>query len=228
MLKSGFRIAQYDDDLHVLNDHVVQLLFDTRAAITKACEALNERNLAKAEEVAGGDDIVDREEMLVNKIVADLIMKYQPLSLDLRCILASMHIAWDLERVGDIAQNVAKRVLSLGNRPTIAARRLGPLVAAVLEQFETLIGAYEANDGAAALQILERDRDVDAAHAQATADLLAMMESDPSLLRGGVQLMSIAKSLERVGDHITNVAEQILYKIDGQTEFAARTKLGRG
>lgn len=228
MVTSGSRIAKYDDDLHVLNDHVLQLLHDTRSAIAGACEALNEGNLNKAKEVASGDDIVDREEMLVNKIVADLIMKYQPLSLDLRYILASMHIAWDLERVGDIAQSIAKRVLSLGDRPTIAARRLGPLAAAVLGQFETLIVAYEVNDGAAALQILERDGDVDDAYAKATADLLAMMEGDLSLLRHGVRLLSIAKSLERVGDHITNVAEQILYKIDGQTKFTARVKLGGG
>jgi phosphate transport system protein len=155
-------------------------------------------------------------------------MKYQPLSLDLRYILASMHIAWDLERVGDIAQSIAKRVLTLGDRPTIAARRLAPLAAAVLGQFETLICSYQANDRAAALQILERDVEVDGAHANAAADLLAMMEGDLTLLRRGVQLLSIAKSLERVGDHITNVAEQILYKIDGQTEFAGRLKLGGG
>jgi phosphate transport system protein len=227
MQKLGSRIAQYDNDLRILNDGVSKILYDTQAAMQIACQALHERDLDKAMWVVSGDDIVDQEEIFINKIVCDLIMKYQPLSLDLRCVLASMHIAWDLERVGDIARSISKRVLTMEGQPSMAVRRLQPLATQVMAQFGALIEVYETNDVAAALTILAEDNNIDGTHSATVADLMEMMEQDASTLRPGVQLLSIAKSLERVGDHITNVAEQILYKIDGRTEFTVRKVVQR-
>jgi phosphate transport system protein len=224
MSPSGFRVAKYDEDLQTLENLVVELLTLTRDAIAQACEALNERNSEKAEIVVHNDDLIDHIELTIHKTASDLIMRYQPISVDLRKILAAMRVASDLERIGDTAESIAKRVVSLGNRPVLAARRISSLGALVLERFNRLIDAYRSRNVGNADHIREHDDDIDKAYLSASSDILEMMEKDPTLLRAGVQLLSIAKSFERVGDRLTNVAEQILYEVDGKTEFAARPK----
>ncbi|MDB5394910.1 MAG: phoU [Rhodospirillales bacterium] len=196
--------------------------------MTQACEALHERNIQKAEIVVHNDDIIDHLELMIHKTASDLIMRYQPISQDLRQILASMRVASDLERIGDTAESIARRVVALGDKPLMAVRRISALASLVLERFNSLIDAYETRSVINADDIREHDEDVDAAYMEAAGDILAMMESDPSFVRTGAQLLSITKSFERVGDRLTNVAEQILYEINGKTEFAHRPKVGSG
>jgi phosphate transport system protein len=219
---AGFRIAKYDNDLRILNDQVVELLCATRDAITQACEALNERNVEKAETVVHNDDIIDHLELTIHKTASNLIMKYQPISQDLRQILASMRVASDLERIGDTAESIARRVVGLGDKPLMGLRKISALAALVLERFNRLVDAYETRSVINADDIREHDDDVDAAYLAASSDILAMMESDPAFVRTGAQLLSMAKSFERVGDRLTNVAEQILFEVDGQTEFTVK------
>jgi len=228
MVASGFRVAKYDNDLQSLNDYVVQLLDATRDAMTKATEALNERDLEKAELVMHNDDFIDHLELLVHKTASDLIMRYQPIAQDLRQILASMRVASDLERIGDTAESIARRVRDLGDRPLIAVRRIGSLASLVLDRFNHLIEAYATRSAINADDIRKHDDDVDKAYLAASADILSMMERDPTFVRVGAQLLSIAKSFERVGDRLTNVAEQILYELDGKTEFHARPTASTG
>jgi phosphate transport system protein len=202
---------------------MINLLEHTREALVGACEALNERNMEKAEFIAHNDDIIDHIEHMVHKTAHDLIMRYQPMARDLRQILASMRVASDLERIGDIAESVARRVIHIGDKPQLAVRRIGSLAKLVLERFDRLIEAYKTRSAVNADDVRAHDDEIDAAYYSATADILAMMENDPGLVRTGAQLLSIAKSFERVGDRLTNVAEQILYEVDGQTEFSARS-----
>lgn len=228
MNKLGFRIAQYDDDLKNLNHLVRELLHNARDAMASAYEALNERNLEQAAFVMGNDDIIDQLENSVHKTAHDLIMRYQPIANDLRKILASMRVASDLERIGDTAESIARRALELGDKPQIAVRQLAPLGALVLERFDRLIEAYEARNCIGADDIRAHDDEIDSAYSSATADIIAMMESDRAFVRPGAQLLSIAKSFERVGDRLTNIAEQILYEVDGKTEFDARPRVVSG
>lgn len=228
MAISGFRIAKYDDDLRVLNNQVIELLRATRDAMVNACEALSERNIEKAESVVHNDDAIDHLELMIHKTASDLIMRYQPISQDLRQILASMRVASDLERIGDTAESIARRVVALGDKPLIAVRRIGALANLVLERFNSLVEAYETRSVINADDIRAHDDDVDKAYMAASGDILSMMESDPAFVRTGAQLLSVAKSFERVGDRLTNVAEQILYEVDGKTEFAARPRVGTG
>jgi phosphate transport system protein len=219
---AGFRIAKYDNDLRILNDQVVELLRATRDAMTLACEALNERNVEKAENVIHNDDTIDHLELNIHKTASHLIMKYQPISQDLRQILASMRVASDLERIGDTAESIARRVTTLGDKPLMGLRKISALAALVLERFNRLVEAYETRSVINADDIREHDEDVDAAYLAASSDILLMMESDPAFVRIGAQLLSMAKSFERVGDRLTNVAEQILFEVDGQTEFTVK------
>jgi phosphate transport system protein len=222
----GFRIAKYDDDLKTLNDGVIQLLKAAREAMSKASEALDERNAVKAYMVIQNDDVIDDLELLVHKTAADLIMRYQPIAHDLRQILASMRVASDLERIGDTAEGISRRVLALGNKPILVLRRVSALAALVLDRFNRLVDAYETRSVANADDIRVNDDDVDEAYLAATADILAMMENDPGFVRTGAQLLSIAKSFERVGDRLTNIAEQILFEVDGKTVFSPRAAAG--
>jgi phosphate transport system protein len=164
---------------------------------------------------------------MVHKTASDLIMRYQPISNDLRQILASMRVASDLERIGDTAESIARRVFALGDKPLLAVRRIGALATLVLERFNRLVEAYETRSVINADDIREHDEDVDKAYMDASGDILSMMEADPAFVRAGAQLLSVAKSFERVGDRLTNVAEQILYEIDGKTEFAHRPRVGQ-
>ena len=220
MQNSGFRVAKYDNDLQSLNRLIIELLEHTREAMVGACEALNDRNLEKAEFIAHNDDTIDHLENMVHKTAHDLIMRYQPMAQDLRQILASMRVASDLERIGDTAESIARRVIAMGDKPQLAVRRIGSLARLVLERFDRLVEAYKTRSAVSADDIRAHDDEIDAAYISASADILAMMENDPAQVRTGAQLLSIAKSFERVGDRLTNVAEQILYEIDGQTEFA--------
>ena len=228
MNKLGFRLAQYDDDLRNLNHLVTQLLTSARDAMAAACEALNERNLEKATVVMNNDDSLDDLEQLINKSAHDLIMRYQPIANDLRLILGSMRVASDLERIGDTAESIARRVIELGDKPQIAVRRLGPLCALVLERFDRLIEAYGARSCINADDIRIHDDEIDRAYSSVVADILTMMESDRDFVRPGAQFLSIAKSFERVGDRLTNIAEQILYEVDGQTDFGTRPRVISG
>jgi phosphate transport system protein len=228
MVNSGFRIAKYDTDLHTLNEQVMELMRATCQAMASACEALTERNMAKAEYVVHNDDIIDHLELIIHKTASDLIMRYQPISSDLRQILASIRVASDLERIGDTAEGIARRVLALGDKPLLAVRRIGALASLVMERFNLLVNAYETRSTINADDIRAHDEDVDAAYTSASSDILSMMENDPAFVRTGAQLLSVAKSFERVGDRLTNVAEQILYEIDGKTEFEHRPRVGSG
>ncbi len=228
MTAPGFRVAKYDNDLHKLSDNVIQLLHATRDALVKACQALHERNLEKAEIVLHNDDFIDHLELVVHKTASDLIMRYQPMAQDLRQILASMRVASDLERIGDTAESIARRVVALGDKPVLAVRRISVLANLVLDRFDRLIEAYETRSVISADDIREHDDDVDQAYLSASGDILSMMEGDPSFVRCGAQLLSIAKCFERVGDRLTNIAEQILYEVDGKTEFHARPRVGAG
>ena len=224
MANSGFRVAKYDDDLQSLNQLMMELLRSTRLAMAGACEALTERNLEKAEFIANNDDIIDHLEHMVHKTAHDLIMRYQPIAQDLRQILASMRVASDLERIGDIAESIARRAIVLGDKPQLAVRRVASLGTLVLERFDRLVAAYESRSAISADDIRAHDDEIDQAYYRASSDILTMMESDPAFVRIGAQLLSVAKSFERVGDRLTNVAEQILYEVDGKTEFHNRPR----
>jgi phosphate transport system protein len=145
---------------------------------------------------------------------------------DLRQILAAMRVASDLERIGDTAESIARRVVAIGSKPVLAVRRIGVLANLVQDRFDRLLEAYETRSVINADDIREHDDDVDQAYLTVSAEILSMMENDPSFVRTGAQILSIAKSFERVGDRLTNIAEQILYEIDGKTEFAARPRVG--
>jgi phosphate transport system protein len=226
MENKGHRVSKYDEDLLVLNNQVIELLTRTRDALRASLDALNEKNPEKARWVVAGDAAIDRLEMEVDHIVFDLIMRYQPVSIDLRNILASMRISSDLERIGDNAKGIARRVLALGQVPMLATRRLAGLGSAVLNRFDGLIEAYERRNPIGAGRIWERDCDIDEVFLDTSSDIVLMMENDPASIRVGVQLLSIAKSLERVGDHLTNIAEQILFEVDGRSDFTGRPRVG--
>jgi phosphate transport system protein len=226
---AGFRVAKYDTDLQVLNDQMVELLTLVYTALQSACDALNEKNVNKAGIVSCNDDIIDDLERNIHKTASNLIMRYQPIARDLRQILASMRVASDLERIGDTAESIARRVGQLDDRCDAALARIDPLIGLVLERFQHLVEAYTARSVLEADEVRLHDADVDAAYDAAFGAVLSMMEADPTFVRVGAQLLSIAKSFERVGDRLTNVAEQILYEMEGATVFAPRAdRIGTG
>ena len=224
MAPMGFRIAKYDDDLRHLDDSILQLLHVTHDAFVRACEALKERDVRKAEAVTRQDDVIDELEVTVNKAAADLIMRYQPIATDLRRILATIRVAADIERIGDTAESIARKVVALGDLKMPPMRRLEVLADLVCARFSGLIEAYEARNVANAQDIREYDVEIDAVYVASFSEILTLMEGAPAFVRHGAQFLSMAKSFERVGDRLTNVAEQILFEVGGQTRFEERPR----
>jgi phosphate transport system protein len=220
----GFRIAQYDVDLRYLEDCLVRMLHLTRDAFVTACIALSSRDLEAAATVAHGDNIIDALEAEINKAASHLIMRYQPIATDLRRILAAIRVAADLERIGDTAEGIAKRVIVLDHDHFMPVRRISVLAELVAARFNRLVDAYESKSAANALDIRSLDVEIDAVYIACFSELLQMMEADPSFVRHGAQYLSIAKSFERVGDRLTNVAEQILFELDGLSKLDERPR----
>jgi phosphate transport system protein len=226
MAPKGFRIAKYDDDLHHLDDCILQMLHVTRDAFVGACDALKNRDVKKADLVARHDDVIDDLEIAVNQAASELIMRYQPIATDLRRILASIRVAADLERIGDTAESVARKVIAMGGQRMPPIRRLEVLADLVCTRFAGLIEAYEARNVANAEDIREYDVEIDAVYVACFSEILTLMEGNPAFVRHGAQFLSIAKSFERVGDRLTNIAEQVLFEVAGQTKFEERPRAG--
>lgn len=224
MPPKGFRIAKYDIDLGHLDDCILQLLHLSHDAFAAACKALNDRDVEAAAAVMRNDDAIDALEVEVNRAASDLIMRYQPIANDLRKILASIRVAADLERIGDTAESVARKVVALGPQRLPPIRRLEVLADLVCARFNGLVEAYEARNVANAEDIRLYDVEIDAVYVACFSEILSLMEANPSFVRHGAQFLSIAKSFERVGDRLTNVAEQILFEVGGQIEFAERPR----
>jgi phosphate transport system protein len=159
------------------------------------------------------------------KAVATLARR-QPLAVDLREVVSTLRIAGDLERVGDLAKNVAKRVIAIGDQsaPPNLAAGLGTLSEQVGRQLAAVLKAYAARDDAAALTVWRADGEIDTLFTSLFRELLTYMMEDPRSIGFCTHLLFCAKNLERVGDHATNIAETAHYVITGEALMAERPK----
>jgi phosphate transport system protein len=219
-------VASFDVDLKVLADMVADMGARAGRALAEATRALTERNVQLAQQVIASDRSLDLLQHEIEEKAVTTLARRQPMGVDLREVVSSTRIAGDLERIGDLAKNVAKRVIAIGEQPAPVnlAAGLGTLSERVGQQLATVLKAYAERNDAVALDVWRSDGAIDALFTSLFRELLTYMMEDPRSIGFCTHLLFCAKNLERVGDHATNIAETTHYVITGEALIAERPK----
>ncbi|MFN6978142.1 MAG: phosphate signaling complex protein PhoU [Gemmobacter sp.] len=210
--------SAFEQDMQSLLTQVAMMGARVDAATEGATRAFVTRDAALAERVVADDERIDAAEHEINTAVVRMLALRQPRATDLRQVVTLMKVAGDLERLGDYAKNLAKRVpvLSRGetvDAATVALRRLSDMVRGMLKD---ALAAYDADDVALARAVLERDVEVDHATDALFRLLLTHMMEDPRRITVCAHLLFIAKNFERMGDHVTEICEAVIYLETGE------------
>src|SRR5581483_5273973 len=219
-------IGSYDADLKELDELIGNMASRTDTLLDEATQALAAGDVERAQRVIAADAAVDQLQHIIEEKAIATIARRQPVAIDLRHIVSTIRIANDLERIGDLAKNVAKRVIAIAAQPASVkvASSLAPLAARAREQLQNVSAAYLNRDDRAALEVWRSDGDIDALHTSLFRELLTYMMEDPRSIGFCTHLLFCAKNLERIGDHATNIAETLHYMLTGDMLSADRPK----
>ncbi|HKT77797.1 MAG TPA: phosphate signaling complex protein PhoU [Sphingobium sp.] len=212
-------IKAFDEDIDKLRGLIAEMGGRAEAAIENAMLALQRQDRALAAEVVAGDKRIDAIEAEVEKLVIQVIALRAPMANDLRDVIAALKIVGVVERIGDYAKNIAKRVpLIVANQRTLDPVSLLPSMGQVAgEMVQDALNAFSARDADLALAVVERDAVVDDFYDSVFRSLVTYMVENPKTISECAHLLFVAKNIERIGDHATNVAEMVYYAATGQT-----------
>jgi phosphate transport system protein len=200
-----------DKELTELKEKLLTMASHASIAVRNAIQALVDRDDDLARKVKEDDDIIDRYEMEVDELSLVLLSR-APLASDLRLITMAMKISRDLERVGDEATTIARRSIELSTEPQLKPYVDIPRMAGIaLEMLKDALDAFVNHDPDKARAIIPRDKEVDAINRQLHRELASYMVEKPSTISRCLHLMAISKSLERIGDHAANIAEDVVF-----------------
>lgn len=215
----------YDDDLASLQSMLSTMGGLAEEQLARSLEALTRRDTKLADRVILADDKIDAMERAVEEKAILTIAKRQPMARDLRHIMVAIRIATDLERIGDLAKNVAKRAHAISDpiprRLTTGLQRMGQLAQA---QLKRVLDSFAAADSEQALEVWRHDEDIDALYNSIFRELLTYMMEDPRMIGACTHLLFATKNIERIGDHATNIAENIYFLVHGQALRDERPK----
>jgi len=216
----------YDADLEELTRHVAEMGGLAERQIADSVDALVKRDSARAQRVVAADDAIDVLQREIEEKAILTIARRQPMAVDLRDIVSALRVANDLERIGDLAKNIGKRVLALPDDfyPQKLIRGLEHMSSMVLAQLKQVLDAYAGRDLAKALEVWNGDEQIDAMTTSLFRELLTYMMEDPRNITFCIHLMFCSKNIERMGDHATNIAETVYYMIEGRTIVDQRPK----
>jgi phosphate transport system protein len=209
-------VQSFDEELRRLTDIVVRMGAIAERQVADAVEALVRRDVDIALAVIGRDDEVDRLEEQLDQDAVRLLATRQPMAIDLRVIAMALKVSNDLERTSDYAVSIAKRARRLADQPTLDAMIHIPRMATCcILMLKDVLDAYIERDVDKAMDVWERDQEVDDYYDSLFRELITYMLEDPRRISTCIDLLFIAKNLERIGDHATNIAEKIHYMIHG-------------
>ena len=199
-----------------LRQKLLVMASHTEKSVNDAIQALTQRDHALALRVKADDDIIDRCEVEIDELAIQLLTK-APLATNLRLVTVAMKISQDLERIGDEASKIAKRARDLSQEPPIKLNlELSRMAGIALQMLKAALDAFVNRDPAAARMIIPRDKEVDAFNKQIHATLVQHMVENPDAISRCLHWMVAAKSLERIADHATNIAEDVVYLCEAQ------------
>jgi phosphate transport system protein len=226
MTERPHTVKSYDEALEALDRGIERMGVLAIKAIADAFAALEKADTARAMKVIDDDKMIDAIEREVDRSALSLIALRQPLAVDLRHIAAAMKISSDMERIGDLAKNIAKRALEIaGSGPQMGQLpSLRPLVDRAQAQVRDVLTAFSKRDAALADEVWRRDAELDIQHQALFRSLLTFMMEDPRNIGACAHLLFIAKNLERIGDHATNIAEKVILMVSGGEPSEERPK----
>ena len=211
-------VRSYDAELSELDRMTAEMGGLAEGQLADAVDALLRRDPAIAEKAIGSDRRIDALERQLQERAIHLIAKRQPMANDLRHVMTVLKIAGDLERIGDLAKNIAKRALAVSSQsqPRQVMAGMGHMAELAHRQLKSVLDAFGTRDDAKALAVRQADASLDALYNSVFRELLTYMMEDPRNIGLCTHLLFGAKNLERIGDHTTNIAENIHYLVTGQ------------
>jgi len=217
-------VQSYNTEQQRLADEILRMGEMAASQLEAALDVVERRDDKAAARIVANDIAIDALEQEISHDVMKLALR-GPLATDLRIILAAIRIASDIERIGDYAANVAKRTQALNLAPPLPqALGLRALGALALRQVRDAMSAYRDRDAVAALQVRDRDAELDAQYTALFRELLTYMMEDAHSITPCTHLLFMAKNLERIGDHATNIAENTWFRVNGDAPLPPRDK----
>ena len=215
-------VKSYEEELNTLSAECARMGGLTEAQVVDAITAVVKRNQELATNVVSRDDRLDVAEREIERRAIRLIALRQPMADDLRRTVAAMKIANNLERCGDLAKNIAKRTLVIieSDPLTPLTRSIDRMGKLVVQRLTSVLDAYARSDLERALAVWSQDEDVDEHYNSLFRELLTYMMGDPRTITACAHMLFVAKNLERIGDHATNIAEIVHYQITGEDMIA--------
>jgi len=219
-------LREFDDDLNTLARMIAEMGGLAEKLVADSTTALVTLDSAQAQTVIDADKVVDQLQHAVEEKAVLTIAKRQPMAIDLREIVAALRVANDLERIGDLAKNISKRVLALKGQlqPPKLAGGVEHISDLVLQQLKEVLDSYARRDATAALAVWNQDGEIDAMYTSLFRELLTYMMEDPRNIGFCTHLLFCAKNIERIGDHATNIAETVHYLVVGEPLTEERPK----
>ncbi len=219
-------MTAFDAELRNLSRWIAEMGGHVERQVLEAIEALSNRDQARASRLVSADAIIDHMQREIEEAVVALIARRHPVAIDLRQSVAILRIATELERMGDLAKNIGKRVGAL-EQAHLPRQFMGGVIhitTLILAQLRDVLDSLANRDVAKAMQVWSRDQDVDRLYASLFRELLRHMAEDPGMVTFAVHLVFCTKNIERIGDHATNIAEAIFYMVQGHTLWGERPK----
>jgi phosphate transport system protein len=218
-------VRAFTEELEALSADIARMGGLAEQALTDAVTAIARRDAAIARTVIEGDAKIDELQREIERKIMRLLALRQPMGRDLRQTVAALKLAADLERIGDLAKNVAKRALTIQEFDPIALtksiERMGKLAAA---QLKIVLDSFVSHEIAGAVSVWMNDEELDEHYNSLFRELLTYMMEDPRMIGPGAHLLFVAKNIERIGDHCTNIAEVIHYLETGEDLGVDRPK----
>jgi phosphate transport system protein len=216
----------FDADLQELTRMVAEMGGRAEQQFSDAIDALTKRDCKHGARVIDADALLDAQQRDIERKAIETIATRQPMAVDLREIIGTLRIANDLERIGDLAKNIGKRVIALNGEsvPRQVLTGMTHATALVLGQLKEVLDSFAGRDSQKAIDVWRRDEEIDSLYTSLFRELLAYMKEDPGSVSFGVHLLFCAKNIERMGDHATNIAEVVYYVVEGRALAEERPK----
>src|SRR5438105_11153023 len=222
---SEHTVRAFGEQLESLSTSVAQMGGLAETQFGEAIEAIARRDMALAEAAIAGDPRIDQLQQSIEEQAIKVLALRQPMAIDLRDTLAAIKIASELERVGDLAKNIAKRALVLNREPPVRlTSSLARMGKATLAQLKLVLDAYSDRDAGGAEAVWRQDNEIDEIYNSLFRELLTYMMEDPRTIGLCTHLLFVAKNIERAGDHATNIAEAVYYMVTGNYPGTERPK----
>ena len=217
MTEAPHTVKSYEEELKNLNSNIIKMGGFCEKSLGKAIQAITTRNSDNAEAVIKDDEKIDKFETLIEQQVVNLIALRQPMAIDLRETVTALKISSDLERIGDLAKNISKRTLLLNeNLPKYLVDAIIRVSSDVQKQLKSILDAYLERSSAMAINVWESDEQIDDLTNFCMQEVIKYLKENEKNLSDGTHLLFVTKNIERIGDHTTNIAEQVYYLVKGE------------